>query len=68
MVGQESCPALNRTADVAHLKGNGPKDDDPLPPLLDCRLSWMSTGGFVLSGIAAEGDALYAQSWWCRPL
>lgn len=68
LIGQEQSPLLNRHAEVARVKGNGPLEPDPLPPLLDCRLSWMATGGFVLTGTTFDGTTAYAQSWWCRPM
>lgn len=57
---------LGRTTISAWLFSSAPNAADILPPLLDVRITGMSTNGMNLSGVERVGDALYAQSWWCR--
>lgn len=57
---------LGRLAHVARIRPADPLGPEVLPALMDVSLSWMSTNGFVLSGIEDVGGKLYAQSWWCR--
>lgn len=57
---------LGRTTISAWLFSSSPSAPDILPPLLDVRITSMATNGMSLSGMEQVGDALYAQSWWCR--
>lgn len=67
IVGQLHSDYMGRMTDTAHFHKSGAADDDPLPPLLDVRLSWMGPLGFVLSGIEIVEGVAFSQSWWCRP-
>lgn len=62
----EMCQALNRTSDIASVRGPMPLEPSALLPLLDARVSVMATNAFTLSGLEEIDGVLYAQSWWCR--
>lgn len=66
VIAHENVTALGRHSEVASI-GGGHVSEAFLPPLYDCRLAYMGTGGFVLSGLELVGSIAYAQSWWCRP-
>jgi len=66
VVAHENVTALGRYSDVASV-GGGQVSEALLPALYDCRLAYMGTGGFVLSGLELVGSIAYAQAWWCRP-
>ncbi len=65
-VTSQMIACLGRLGHVARIRPSDPLGPEVLPVLMDVNLSWMSTNGFVLSGIEAIGGRLYAQSWWCR--
>lgn len=44
----ELCQALNRTSDVASVRGDMPLDPPVLSPLLDANVSGMATNAFTL--------------------
>ena len=57
---------LGRTSRVAFVFLTGSTSVSPIPDLLDANVSWMSTNGFVISGLEEIDGSLHAQSWWCR--
>ena len=67
VVAHEHPEFLGRYSDVASVAPAAAGQPAPLPSLYDVRLSWMATGGFVLSGIERRGAVAFAQAWWCRP-
>ncbi len=58
--------ALGRVTVSAWVFVSSPNTPDPLPRLLDVRITGMSTNGMNITGIEQIGDAFYSQSWWCR--
>lgn len=57
---------LGRVTISAWLFSSSPNAPDTLPPLLDVKVTGMAHNGMNLTGVEQIGDALYAQSWWCR--
>jgi hypothetical protein len=58
--------ALGRVTISAWIFISSPHMPDPLPRLLDVRITGMSANGMNLTGVEQIGDAFYSQSWWCR--
>ncbi len=58
--------ALGRVSVSAWIFVHSSNMPDPLPRLLDVRITGMSTNGMNITGIEQIGDAFYSQSWWCR--
>ena len=56
----ELCQALNRTSDIASVRGPMPLDPYALLPLLDSHVSGMATNAFTLSGLEEIDGVLYA--------
>ncbi len=57
---------LGRTTISAYLFKPSPHMPDPLPRLLDVRVTGMASNGMNLTGVEEIDGALYSQSWWCR--
>lgn len=68
LINEERCALLARNSKTASLRGVDPLGPAEIPALHDAVLSWMAPNGFVLSGLEVDGECLYAQSWWCRPI
>ncbi|EIK96037.1 hypothetical protein PMM47T1_13795 [Pseudomonas sp. M47T1] len=62
----DKAPCLGREANIAQMRPVDPMCASPLPLLYDATMTWMSTNGFVLSGVEEVDGVMYAQSWWCR--
>jgi len=60
-ISNELCQALNRTSDIASVRGPMPLDPLALLPLLDARISGMATNAFTLNGLEEIYGGLCAQ-------
>jgi hypothetical protein len=65
-IAEVQSDALGRVSVSAWIFVSSSHMPDPLPRLLDVRITGMSTNGMNITGIEQIGDAFYSQSWWCR--
>jgi hypothetical protein len=65
-IGESVSEQLGRPSLTAWIFVSSPSMPDPLPPLLDVRVTGMAQNGMNLNGVEEVDGVLYAQSWLCK--